>query len=402
MRILQLLNRVPWPLKDGGSLGFFNYTKGYHDAGCEVTVAAMNTSKHFVDMEQLPADVKKLADWRTVFVDNRVKPAAALANLFSARSYNVERFISPAYERLLRDILKEKTFDVIVFESIYAAPYLETVRRHSKALLVLRQHNVEHKIWETLTQETGNPIKKWYLGLLTQRLKKFEIAQLNRFDALTTVTENDLEDFREMGCAKPMLSAPVGMDFGRLAPDHSQLEVPSVFHLGSMEWMPNQEAVRWFIDEVWTQVSAKYPRLKFYVAGRGMPESFKQLQAPHVDMIGEVEDAVRFMQSKQIMIVPLFAGSGIRVKILEGMALGKTIVSTDLGAQGIACVDGEHLLIANTAAEFAEAIDKLVANPQLAEQLGSNARQLADTVYDNRKVIGRVLDFYQEQVQNKQ
>src|SRR5689334_15168071 len=142
MRILQIMNRVPWPLKDGGALGYYNYIKGYHDAGCEVTVAAMNTSKHFVQMEELPAEVKQLADWRTSYVDNRVKPVDAFLNLFSSQSYNIQRFISPAFEQLLVDLLHEKAFDVIIFESLFVAHYIDIVRMHSKALLVLRQHNV--------------------------------------------------------------------------------------------------------------------------------------------------------------------------------------------------------------------------------------------------------------------
>jgi glycosyltransferase involved in cell wall biosynthesis len=401
MRILQIVNRVPWPLKDGGALGYYNYIKGYHDAGCEVTVAALNTSKHFVKMDELPADVKRLADWRTSYINNRVKPVDAFLNLFSNKSYNIQRFISKEFEQLLIELLKEKEFDVIVFESLFTAPYVEVVRKDSNALLVLREHNVEYKIWETLAQTERNPIRKWYLNLLTKRLKKIEQNQLNKFDVLTSVTENDSIDFKKIGCVKPILSSPAGVDISRLKVDHTQLEIPSVFHLGSMEWMPNQEAILWFIDKVWNQVVVKHPQLKFYLAGRGMPRSFTQLTTKNMVVVGEVDNAITFMQSKQIMVVPLFAGSGIRVKIIEGMALGKSIITTTLGAQGIDYIDGKHLIIANTANEFIEAIDKLVSNPQLALEIGKNATALVDEQYDNPKVIARVLHFYKEQLDSK-
>ncbi len=398
MKILQIINRVPWPLKDGGALGYFNYIKGYHDAGCDVTIAALNTSKHFVNMDELPEEVKKMADWRTSYIDNKVKPLDAFLNLFSNQSYNIQRFISKQFEELLTQLLHEKQFDVIVFEGLFVAPYLDIVSKNSNALMVLRQHNVEYKIWETLAQNESNPIKKCYLNLLTKRLKNYEINALNQFDALTTVTQNDLNDFENMGCTKPIFSSSTGMDISRLKVNHTHIEVPSVFHIGSMEWLPNQEAMLWFIKNVWNKILEKYPNLKFYIAGRGMPDSFKQMHIKNVVMLGEVEDAIMFMQSKQIMMVPLFAGSGIRIKILEGMALGKTIISTSLGAQGIEVEDGKHLLIANTENEFINAIEKLILNPQLAIDLGKNAHALVDEKYDNTKVIARMLNFYTEQI----
>ena len=398
MKILQIVNRVPWPLKDGGAIGYYNYTKGYHDAGCDVTVAALNTSKHFVDMNLLPVEVKSLADWRTTFIDNKVKPFDAFINLFSNKSYHIERFVSDDFKQLLKNLLQEKKFDVIVFESLFVASYFDAVANNSDALLVLRQHNVEHKIWETLAYEEKGFLKKKYLSLLTRRLKKFEISQLNKFDALTTVTQNDIDDFKNLGCTKPIFSSPTGIDISILKVDDSNLELPSIFHIGSMEWMPNQQAILWFINTVWNNISEKFSELKLYLAGRGMPDSFKQFQNKNLVIKGEVEDAIKFIQSKQIMIVPLFSGSGIRIKILEGMALGKAIISTSLGAQGIDIENGKHLIIADTSEEFIEAISKLVSDIKLASELGNNARKLIEEKYDNTKVIERLLTFYENQI----
>ena len=138
MRILQLINRFPWPLKDGGALGYYNFLKGYHDAGCGLTAAILNTTKHHVDFDSLPPDVKNLAEYHLVDIDNRIKPLDALKNLlFSSDSYHVVRFISSEFESQLAKLLKEKEFDVVVFESIFMAPYLSTIRKHSKDALRL-------------------------------------------------------------------------------------------------------------------------------------------------------------------------------------------------------------------------------------------------------------------------
>ena len=171
MRILQLINRFPWPLKDGGALGYYNFLKGYHDAGCELTCAILNTSKHFVDFEKLPNEVKELADFRLSYIDNKIKPIEALRNLlFSKESYHVVRFISKEFEQLFVNLCKEKQFDVVVFESIFMAPYLNIIRENTKATCVLRAHNVEYEIWQSLAEIENNPIKKFYLNILSNRL----------------------------------------------------------------------------------------------------------------------------------------------------------------------------------------------------------------------------------------
>lgn len=395
MKILQIINRFPWPLKDGGALGYYNFTKGYHDAGVDLTLAVLNTSKHFVELDKLPKEVRELADIHLSYIDNRIKPLDALKNLlFSNESYHVVRFISQDFERLLEKLCSEKAFDVIVFESVFVAPYLDVIRKYSRAKCILRQYNVEYEIWQSLADIEKNPIKKWYLQLLSKRLKSFEVAQLNKFDGLTCVTQQDANVFRSLGCNKPIHIAPVGIDMQRLKPDHSHLEMPSLFHIGSMDWMPNQEAVVWFIENVWQKLTLQFPDLKFYIAGRNMPDYFKKYHSGNIIVLGEVEDAIAFMQSKAIQIVPLFSGSGIRVKILEGMALAKCIVTTPLGVQGIEVENNKQLMIVNDADSFVTAISLLINNPQKITELGANAFELAKHLYDNKLITQQTLDFY--------
>lgn len=395
MKILQIINRFPWPLKDGGALGYYNFTKGYHDAGVDLTLAVLNTSKHFVELDKLPTDVRQLADIHLSYIDNRIKPFEALKNLlFSNESYHVVRFISQDFEKLLIKLCTENKFNIIVFESIFVAPYLDVVRKYSEAKCILRQYNVEYEIWQSLAEIEKNPFKKWYLRVLSKRLKTFEIAQLNKFDGITCVTNQDAEVFKSLGCSKPIHVAPVGIDMQRLKPDHTHLEIPSLFHIGSMDWMPNQEAVVWFIENVWHKLTLQFPNLKFYIAGRNMPDYFKKYQGGNIIVLGEVEDAIAFMQSKAIQIVPLFSGSGIRVKILEGMALAKCIVTTPLGVQGIDAENNKHLMIVNDANSFIQAIGLLINNPQKVIEMGTNAHELAKHKYDNKLITNQTLDFY--------
>jgi len=396
LKILLLVNRVPWPVKDGGTLAHYNLLKGLSDAGCDITLAAMNTSKHHVDVNKLPATFTRLAKLHTTFVDNRVKALPAFINLFGKQSYNIQRFITPAYEQLLVDLLSKQHFDLILFDGLYTAPYIDVVRKHSQAKIWLRQHNVEYKIWESLAHQTKQLLKKNYVKLLTNRLKKFEQQVLPKFDAIIALTQKDITDMQALGCHQPMFVSPVGIDFKQTV-SKVTVQPKSVFHLGAMDWQPNQQAMEWFVTEVWPLVIKQEPDAIFYMAGKKMPASFKKYQTSNIKIMGEVEDATVFMQSKQIMVVPLFAGSGIRVKILEGMSLAKAIVTTTLGVEGIDAQNKEHVLVADDASAFANAIVELLQNQSMAEQLGNEAKQLATDQYHNNKVIARLLNFYNTQ-----
>ena len=397
LRILHIMNRVPWPVKDGGTLACYNLLKGLREAGCEVTLAAMNTSKHYTDVNALPEKFKRLADLHTSFVDNEVKPLGALLNLFSKRSYNISRFITKEFEQLLGRLLDEKEFDLVLFDGLFVAPYVDLVRNRTSAKLLLRQHNVEYRIWTTLAESTGNLLKKRYLNLLASRLRKFEEQALNRFDGIIALTKQDKADFEQMGCIKPVHVSPVGIELNNTVPKGKPLP-KSVFHLGAMDWQPNQQAMLWFIDRVWPKVVQKDTGAIFYMAGKKMPQEFEKYQSRTVKIVGEVDDATSFMQTRQVMVVPLFAGSGIRVKILEGMALGKPVITTSLGIRGIEHAPGKNVLIADTADEFCQCIEQLLNNPLLCDALGVEARKLVEKEYSNKVLVEKLLEFCKEDI----
>lgn len=395
MKILQLFNRFPWPLRDGGAIANYHESMGYLKVGAELCMASLNTSKHFIKYEDIPADLRNRAQIHLSYIDNEVKPKDALLNLFSDSSYHVDRFISKDFEILLAEICQNNTFDVVIFESVFMAPYLPIIRQHTKALCVLREHNVEYKIWENLAAHCKFSLKRKYLQLLAERLKRFELSVVNSFDAITVFSLDDLVMLREDKCQVPIEVFPVGIDVDNFVINQENLEMPSLFHLGSMDWMPNQEAMKWFIEEVWYDINAEFPDLHFYLGGRNLPTHFFDFNNQNnIRVVGEVENAHDFMNSKAIMIVPLFSGSGIRVKILEGMALGKCVISTKLGAQGIVAKPGQEILYAEDEEQFKEQITYLMESPEQVARIGRNARELVKKRYDNKTIILEKLNYY--------
>lgn len=397
MKILQILPRFPWPLKDGGAYAYYQDAKGYRDNNCELSLAILNTSKHWVDFEQMPEQVKSLGDFHLFEINNHIKAIPALKNLlFSNESYHAIRFYNKEFENLLVKLCSEKSFDIIVFESVYMAPYIHAIRKVTKAKCVLKQYNVEANVWDSYAQLESNLLKKKYLQIQVNRLRKFEDNNIHYFDGLVCVTAEDRDVFLAKSFNKPMHVSAVGISINPSIPANIQVEAHSVFHLGSMDWMPNQHAVEWFINEVWPIVVNQQPALKLYIAGRNLPDYFNKYQKTgSIEIIGEVENSETFILSKQIMIVPLFSGSGIRVKILEGMAYGKCIVSTSLGCQGIDVKNGEELIIADSVESFADAVLLLASNSEWREKLSLNAQNKVKEKYDNNQLTKNKLTYYQ-------
>ncbi len=398
MNILQICSKPPFPPKDGGALAMNILTQGLLNAGHHVKVLTVNTSKHFVDLHTVDTAYKQKTNYEAVFIDTRIKPLKALLSLFSPRSYNIERFFSVEFEQTLIRILKEETFDIVHLETLYVSPYVDTIRKYSSAKIVLRSQNVEFHIWERLATNTKNPLKKWYLKILAKRLRNYELSYLNKYDGIAAITATDLETFKNLGCQIPLIHIPFGTDLSLYTTNPEAAEFPSIFHIGAMDWRPNEEGIKWLVNEVWPMVHLQDPELKLHLAGRKMPDWLLNLNKTGVHIAGEVADAQQFILSKSIMLVPLFSGGGMRVKIIEGMALGKTIITTAVGAEGIDYTNEKDIIIANTKAEFVAAILKCTKNQDYSQTLGKNARLLMETKYDNKLITKKLSDFYSERI----
>ena len=229
---------------------------------------------------------------------------------------------------------------------------------------------------------------------MAKRLKKFEQKVINEVDLVLPISEIDKQTLINLGCQTPQYVVTAGIDTRKFVCDKSKTDINSLFHLGSLDWIPNQQAIKWFIDKVWPSVHQQIPDLKFYLAGRNMPDWIKNIKQPNLIILGEVDDAVDFINSKGIMIVPLLSGSGMRLKIIEGLALGKTIISTSIGAEGIEYTNDKNIIIANTPTEFVNSIDKCIKNTDFNLSIGVNARILAKDKYDNNNIVCKLVHFY--------
>ena len=395
MKILLLCNKPPYPASEGGPMAMNSIVTGLLEAGHQVKILAVNSAKFNVKESDIPDDYRQKTGIELIDVDLSVRPMKALFNLFTNKSYHVERFISKDFKAKLTEVLEKEQFDVVQLEMLYMAPYVETIREHSKAMIVLRAHNVEHKIWERIAKETKFFIKRWYINHLARTLKEYELNALETVDGIAAITRKDAAFFRKY-CSKPVIDIPYGVYPEEFTPKYEIEGQPKFYHIGSMNWMPNEEGIRWFIDEVMPKTVEKVPEFVYHLAGRNMPEWLTELKDPHVDVVGEVPNAKAFVAHHDVAIVPLLSGSGIRIKIIESMAMGKAVITTRVGAEGILYDEDVNLVIAENKAKMVESIRRINENPQLAEEMGKAARRLVEETYDNRKIIARLLMFYEQ------
>ncbi|MBC8084765.1 MAG: glycosyltransferase family 4 protein [Hymenobacter sp.] len=401
MHILQLCPRVPFPPTDGGAIAMYDVAAGLIGAGHRVTMLALNTPKHHQPADALTHLGPNLR-LVTVDVDTRLSPVKALRNLlFSELPYNVERFVSQKAKAQLAKLLEEEQFDVVQMEGSFVAWYASYWVNNdlggwsSLPPVVLRAHNVEYTIWEMLAARAGNPLKKWYLQKLAGRLKHFEKWMLHRFDAVAAITEADQNRLRQLGYQEPVVFIPAGVNLARFQSDPGIRPRPhTLFMIGSLDWLPNQEGLDWFLAEIWPLVHAQYPKLELHLAGKQMPARFRELKLPGITVHGFVESAARFMQQYEVMLVPLLSGGGMRVKIIEGMALGKCILSTTLGAEGIHVRDEYDIVVRDTPAAWVEAIGRYYHGQLPADLIGREAARTIARLYDNRRVVESFLDLY--------
>jgi len=395
LNILFICNKSPWPPQEGGPIAMNNLIEGVMADGHNVKVLAINTNKYHTDPAEIPEHYKNQTNIELVYIDLGIKPIPAFLNLFTNKSYHIQRFISERFRNKLIEVLSKQHFDIVQIETLFMSPYIDTIREFSSASIVLRAHNIEHLIWKRVASITKNLFRKAYIKHLANTLEDYEKNILNKYDGILPISSKD-EGFFKQESKKPVKTISFGVNTNKLISTSNTKSEHALFHIGSMNWIPNEEGIKWFLEEVWPKVITEVPNIKLYLAGREMPSWLKNLNRNNVIIVGEVPDAYVFIKSKTISIAPLFSGSGIRIKIIESMALGKAVISTTIGAEGINYADNENIMIADDVSSYVKAIIKLYNDVEFCDRIGENARKLIHKEHDNSKLIDKMVEFYQE------
>lgn len=399
MKILFLTNKVPFPPKDGGSIASLAIINSFALAGHDTTVLSMNTRKHHITPFEIPEEITSRTIIHLVEVPAQISAFGALKNfLFSSLPYNAERFIDKKYKHKLELLLTSHEYDIIQLEGLYLIPYIPTIRKFCKSIIAYRSQNIEHEIWQRIASNAKG-IKKIYLEILTKRLLAFEKSAINQYDLSVPITLRDEHQLDLLGNTKPSLAIPTGVDFSHQINADADFEM-NLFSIGALDWAPNQEGLLWFLEKCFPSIIEKFPDIRFKIAGRNAPDWLvEKLKHPLIDFLGEIDDASVYIRQNGIMVVPLLSGSGMRVKIIEGMSNSKPIVTTSIGCEGIDAENGKHIFIADDPVRYSNYIITLLENKDLMLKIGREAAEFVFQNYDNHLINEKLINFYNQHLQ---
>ena len=391
LKILFLSPTVPFPLTDGGRVRVYNLLKQIAQKS-EVTLLALETQ---------PTDADGVAELQALGIQVHLVPYASplprvsfgtlVKAFFKRQPITVARYDVPAYRRELKALLANETFDLIHYEMFHVAQF------HTETDLpsVLSQQNVDSEIWRRLCSETANPFYKFIYWTQQLAFQRYERLLSPKFNAVTCTSDIDAAVF-ERHCSKDAIEIiPNGVDITHYQPDFTAEAPAHLIYIGSMDWYPNEDAVAFFADEVLPRIQEKVPDVKFSIVG-GNPSTRVQKLAERNGIVvtGRVPEIKPYFAEATVFVVPLRIGSGTRLKILEGLAMGKAIVSTSVGAEGLALKDGEEIFIADEATAFAEAVTRLLTDSELRRRIGENGRARVEQDYDWRSIGKKLHTLY--------
>lgn len=382
MRLLFLSLGVPLPVNNGHKMRTWSILCGLaaegheidfltfaqpEEAGCE----RRELSRICRDVQMVPLTLHNLTSSSDYW--------GRLRGLFSSRPYATRRFSSEKMRQCIQASLDKRNLDAIVCDTVYSACNLP----QTSLPLILNNVDVEHVILERYLPFESNPAKRLYARLESRKVKNWEQKICQQSTIGMACSDHDRRALQALAPLLPMFVVPNVVDTETYTPGDSDVEDPNVIvYQGGMDWFPNRDAVEYFVLQIFPMIRRDIPGVRFIVAGRNPSEEFRKqfAKTPGVEFTGTVPDMRPVIAKAALCVVPLRIGSGTRLKILEAGAMGKGMVSTPLGAEGLDFRDGEEICIAGNSVEFAEAVVALMKNPSRRNELGHAAR---------RKVLGQ-------------
>lgn len=303
-----------------------------------------------------------------------------LLNLFESHPYAIKKYESKAMVQQIIERQRRNSFDLLVCDFLAPAA---NVPGSVSTPTVLFQHNVEAMIWKRHYETQTNPVKKAYLYGQWQKMLKFEKDMCRDFDCVIAVSSDDREQMKLEYGAEAVFDVPTGVDTDFFRPSKAANPIPhSIVFTGSMDWLPNDDAIRYFLREIMPLIKKKLPDATLTVVGRNPTPALVELSKfdPSLKITGRVDDVRPYIESSAAYIVPLRIGGGTRLKIFEAMAMEKAVVSTTVGAEGLPVTDGIELLLADEPDSFADAVVRVLSDSSYAFELGQRS---ASTVRKN-------------------
>jgi sugar transferase (PEP-CTERM/EpsH1 system associated) len=379
--VLILANRLPFPLDDGWKVRTFHVIRGVA-AHARVSLAVFHPPE---DRESIAAARRELgADVRIVTVPppkqfTVLNLMRGLLTRFPVQIWNQE---SAALRRELRRIAAEDPVDMVLSESIFLMRYLDLVPRSVPR--IIDTHNIDSVTYARYERTLPRGPRRWYTAATVRRVAALEAALFRTVDMVWVCSDVEREMAEGLARTTPVRTIPNGVATDAFTPAPFASAVPArLLFFGRLDYYPNQDGLAFFIREILPRVKRIRPDVELHVVGAGAHRDVADpAGSPHIRLVGRVDDLRAALAGAAVVVVPLRAGGGTRLKILEALAMARPVVTTSIGAEGLPVEHDVHLLVADAAEEFAAAILSLLDDAQLAERLGKAGRQLVCERFD--------------------
>lgn len=396
MRILLATPKFPYPPDTGGRIVVLRTLEWLGKLGHEVHLLARATDE---DLEEHRKELESLCSFHPLLYHSRSRVRDLLGALATGSPYLVYRYDHPEVVAAAGRISERKSVDVALVEFLGFAPKVHELRQACQAPVVIRAHNVESQLLERYGEQypVWSP-RRWLLAYEERKTRVVERGTLPAFDRVVALTDPDARRLKSLAPEARLEVVAPGVDVPDL-PGTCRDEEPDLVFLGTMSWPPNEEGIGWFLTEVWPHIRDAPGRPRLFVVGHDPPGWLANLEDRRVVVTGYVERLDEYLRPRNVFVIPLLSGSGIRIKALEAMAAGMPVVSTSVGVEGIAVEDGVHLLKADTPEAFARTVTGLLGDRERAAELGARARNLVLERYSWRAQMERLARVLKDTVQ---
>jgi polysaccharide biosynthesis protein PslH len=394
MKILFLTQVLPFPLDAGPKVRAYYTLAHLANAGHAVTLLSfVRASDTVAAVDHLNTICERIV---TVPLQrSRLRDLVAVGrSLISGEPLLIARDRNLAMLQRVRQLAARADYAAVHADQLWMAPYALAARRAAAGpvpgpRLILDQHNAVYLVPQRMADTARHPWARLALRRESRRMAAYEAWACRAFDRVVTVTDEDrrclLALYRNGHPARLADVIPICLDPQAISPLRQPLNSAELLFIGGMHWPPNADAVRWFVSDILPGIRARVATARFTAVGRQPPAELQSLTASaQLHLPGYVDDVQPFWHRSSAFVVPLRAGGGMRVKILEAWARGRPVISTTIGAEGLSAAHGQNILLADTPAEFAEAVARVLVDPALAERLACGGRATIERDYDWR------------------
>ena len=402
MRVLYFSPRICWPTVSGAHLRDFYFARELARQA-ELTYLGLVSEDSPAQAERLRGQLSSSGSVEVVAIrrDASYRRSNILRGLIGPTPLNVLNFTSPRVMAELERLLQRRSFDVVQIESMHLIAYARHIRRLApRTRLILDWHNIESEILGRYAENDSNPLRRLY-ARRTATLSRYvedELLRLCHTHTVCSEREREVLQRRVPGTRIEVVGNGVDCEFFAAAAVHRGPRQDVLF-MGKMDYHANIDAALFFVAKVWPLIRARRPELRLVIVGANPARQILDLRGQGITVTGTVDDVRPYYQSALVSVVPLRVGGGTRLKVLEAMAAGTPVVSTGLGAEGLAVTPGSDILIADAPEAMSDAVVSLQPYTTQWDSIAAHGRQLVRAKYDWSVVGGRLLRLHAEQVE---